>query len=296
MCCYRKVWERFINICHQHRSLFGITWAQLRAQLDGVELRKTYTLNPLAPEFVPRQFRPESYLPRLPPSSVPSSIMGPYNRFPPQQNQLPPHMPLPYPPLYYLPPMPGNPNNFPAIMPNHPSMVPPYTSLPPNSQNPNWKLKQQSPTHANKNPKAMMNVRGMPGAPPPGVPPPTGPIPSGPPIQSGPPVPVGPGVPPNGPPPLMPPGWNALGFSQPRGAQPRQPLPSVRPPQPPPATQARMPTPVLRTPQELLSGTSPVPQSDADAASKQIQFLHNVHFPERNMAPSSWETSSVVSY
>lgn len=53
----RKVWERFIEICNENKSLFGITWALLRSQLDGVELKKTYTLNPLAPEFVPRSFQ-----------------------------------------------------------------------------------------------------------------------------------------------------------------------------------------------------------------------------------------------
>lgn len=58
----RKVWERFIEICQQNKSLFGITWQMLKGQLDGVELRKTYVLNPLAPEFVPRALQTESYL------------------------------------------------------------------------------------------------------------------------------------------------------------------------------------------------------------------------------------------
>lgn len=60
----RKVWERFIEICHQNKSLFGITWQMLKLQLDGVELRKTYVLNPLAPEFIPnsRALQTESYL------------------------------------------------------------------------------------------------------------------------------------------------------------------------------------------------------------------------------------------
>lgn len=57
----RKVWERFIEICNQNKSLFGITWQKLKSLLDGVELRKTYVLNPLAPEFVPR-LQTESYL------------------------------------------------------------------------------------------------------------------------------------------------------------------------------------------------------------------------------------------
>lgn len=50
----RKVWERFIEICNENKSLYGITWSLLRSQLDGVELKKVYTLNPLAPEFIPR--------------------------------------------------------------------------------------------------------------------------------------------------------------------------------------------------------------------------------------------------
>ncbi len=54
---FRKLWERFIELCHQNGSLFGITWNHLRAQLDGVELKKTYILNPLAPEFVPNRMR-----------------------------------------------------------------------------------------------------------------------------------------------------------------------------------------------------------------------------------------------
>lgn len=58
----RKVWERFIEICNLNQSLFGITWSTLRSQLDGVELKKTYVLNPLAPEFVPRALQAESYL------------------------------------------------------------------------------------------------------------------------------------------------------------------------------------------------------------------------------------------
>lgn len=58
----RKVWERFIETCHQNKSLFGITWQMLKSQLDGLEMRKTYVLNPLAPEFIPRALQSESYL------------------------------------------------------------------------------------------------------------------------------------------------------------------------------------------------------------------------------------------
>ncbi|XP_067648510.1 probable helicase with zinc finger domain [Eurosta solidaginis] len=58
----RKVWERFIEICDENKSLFGITWSYLRSQLDGVELKRGYVLNPLAPEFIPRAMQPEAYL------------------------------------------------------------------------------------------------------------------------------------------------------------------------------------------------------------------------------------------
>lgn len=118
----RKVWERFIETCHQNKSLFGITWQSLKSQLDGVELRKTYVLNPLAPEFIPR-VQTESYLrdqimrnnrnynsmmmphmnhsmnfhhnqqgnmhqfhPHMPPGQQ-NPMMGPHNPFPPQAPQ-----------------------------------------------------------------------------------------------------------------------------------------------------------------------------------------------------------------
>ncbi|CAD7005795.1 unnamed protein product [Ceratitis capitata] len=58
----RKVWERFIEICDENKSLFGITWSYLRSQLDGVEFKRGYVLNPLAPEFIPRAMQPEAYL------------------------------------------------------------------------------------------------------------------------------------------------------------------------------------------------------------------------------------------
>jgi len=58
----RKVWERFIQICDENHSLNGITWIHLRNLLDNLELKKTYVLNPLAPEFVPRRYQQESYI------------------------------------------------------------------------------------------------------------------------------------------------------------------------------------------------------------------------------------------
>uniref|UniRef100_A0A667ZS12 Probable helicase with zinc finger domain n=1 Tax=Myripristis murdjan TaxID=586833 RepID=A0A667ZS12_9TELE len=50
----RKFWEHFISICHDNSSLHGITFEQIKAQLEALELKKTYVLNPLAPEFIPR--------------------------------------------------------------------------------------------------------------------------------------------------------------------------------------------------------------------------------------------------
>jgi hypothetical protein len=37
--------------------LHGITFEQIKAQLEALELKKTYVLNPLAPEFIPRALR-----------------------------------------------------------------------------------------------------------------------------------------------------------------------------------------------------------------------------------------------
>lgn len=75
----RKVWERFISICNENQSLFGISWSMLRSQLDGVELKKTYTLNPLAKEFVPRAMQKEAYLKfhPIPGPQIMASILGP---------------------------------------------------------------------------------------------------------------------------------------------------------------------------------------------------------------------------
>ena len=53
----RKLWERFMNICQEHKSLLGITYSALRVMLDNVEMKKAYVLNPLAPEFIPRAKR-----------------------------------------------------------------------------------------------------------------------------------------------------------------------------------------------------------------------------------------------
>ncbi|XP_073435910.1 probable helicase with zinc finger domain [Dendrobates tinctorius] len=56
----RKFWEQFITICHENRSLHGITFEQIKSQLEALELKKTYVLNPLAPEFIPRALRQQA--------------------------------------------------------------------------------------------------------------------------------------------------------------------------------------------------------------------------------------------
>ena len=76
----RKFWERFLEVCYQNNSLYGITWSHLRAQLDGVELKKTYILNPLAPEFIPNRLR---HAPYVPPEPIAYGKFG-YTFAPPQ--------------------------------------------------------------------------------------------------------------------------------------------------------------------------------------------------------------------
>lgn len=44
-----------METCNEHKSFFGLKFSVLKAQLNSAELRKTYVLNPLAPEFVPNR-------------------------------------------------------------------------------------------------------------------------------------------------------------------------------------------------------------------------------------------------
>lgn len=66
--CYvsRKVWERYLQICDEHHSLFGIPWSTIQAHLDGVEFKPNYGLNPLAPEFIPMGLNAPSCRPNQP--------------------------------------------------------------------------------------------------------------------------------------------------------------------------------------------------------------------------------------
>ncbi|KAG8184133.1 hypothetical protein JTE90_008914 [Oedothorax gibbosus] len=73
----RKLWEKFIRTCHEEKSLFGITWDSLLSQLDSMELKKNFILNPLAPEFIPGM----KY------HGLPSAITRPENIYQQQQQQ-----------------------------------------------------------------------------------------------------------------------------------------------------------------------------------------------------------------
>jgi hypothetical protein len=53
-------------VCNDNGSFHGMTWTHLRAQLDGVELKKIYNLNPLAPEFIPNRLRHGNIAPPQP--------------------------------------------------------------------------------------------------------------------------------------------------------------------------------------------------------------------------------------
>ena len=55
-CIFSKVWEYFLEVCNDHNSFFGMTWPHLKSLLNNVEMTKTYILNPLAPEFIPKSY------------------------------------------------------------------------------------------------------------------------------------------------------------------------------------------------------------------------------------------------
>ncbi|KAF8795213.1 putative helicase with zinc finger domain like protein [Argiope bruennichi] len=135
----RKLWEKFIFTCHKEQSLFGITWDSLRSQLDSMELKKNFILNPLALEFVPGRMyhglpvtssANENFFPNVPPPqpllffSVPSPLQGP-----PLIQPTMAMMPAPHPYLNVnclVPPLlPTQPNPFQNYNFNSPAMPPP---------------------------------------------------------------------------------------------------------------------------------------------------------------------------
>ncbi|KAJ8936128.1 hypothetical protein NQ318_022210 [Aromia moschata] len=131
-----KVWERFIQICKDNESLFGITWTQLKLQLDGIELKKIYTLNPLAPEFIPRKYKEMGIVPGAA-ASIKMEKSAP-KEVPPMNNllsQIAPPVVSPYPiqdyrffpPLLYQQPRPFL-FNMPPAVPN--IVAPPAPQMP----------------------------------------------------------------------------------------------------------------------------------------------------------------------
>ena len=81
----RKLWERFIEIAAEKKSLIGFNQDTLKSHLEAIELKKIYGLNPLADEFVPKV--PET--PMLDPGLQRHHVQPPQYRA-----QGPPPMPL----------------------------------------------------------------------------------------------------------------------------------------------------------------------------------------------------------
>lgn len=261
---HRKVWERFIEICNSNDSLFGIKWSYLRSLLDGVELKKTYTLNPLAPEFVPRQFQSEAYI-RVP------SIVGAYNGIAPNVRFVAPYLPpntiYPVPTAYFPGYQPPPPNSFYSIRPPAATVYPP-TSAP--QLNP-WGLnypQMVSPNGTNgvfpgnswvKKKDISPPIRREEIRPPPGLLPP----------QQRPPFSQIPRPSPTSPNQFMESYMNQNSYMRPAG----QPSPFISPP---------VHNPVQAKPPQMMEQPRNVMQQNG-FEKDHIQFLHNVHFPERQV-------------
>lgn len=140
----RKLWESFMEIASKQESLHGLTWQALKAMLDGVEMKKTYVLNPFAPEFIPHYLRQQ-----LDPfmrnfaimsqqmalaSGIPPAFINPFTTLPPRGLFFPPPAP-PLPPVSQRPLMrPFPPPAVAAALANgmNPyATIPPYHSQPP---------------------------------------------------------------------------------------------------------------------------------------------------------------------
>ncbi|XP_064477972.1 probable helicase with zinc finger domain isoform X2 [Ornithodoros turicata] len=52
----RKHWEKLIRACRQLGSLYNMTWEDIAYQLNGIELKREYGLNPRAESFVPPSY------------------------------------------------------------------------------------------------------------------------------------------------------------------------------------------------------------------------------------------------
>ena len=76
---HSKVWEYFLEVCNDHDSFFGMTWHHLKSLLNNVEMTKTYILNPLAPEFIPKSIYPHGQPVFMSPGHPQSAAPGPYH-------------------------------------------------------------------------------------------------------------------------------------------------------------------------------------------------------------------------
>jgi len=127
----RKLWERFIEICHVRKSIHGFTRDDLKSHLEAIELKKIYGLNPLAPEFVPRAAgsaktadaeRVNTSFPTIPTMLPP---LLPYLGMIPPRFLNPPPMPYLTPPSVPM----INPRGMP-YMHNFPPLPPPWARPP----------------------------------------------------------------------------------------------------------------------------------------------------------------------
>ena len=128
----RKLWERYLALCSQSNSFHGFSQDLLASNLDAIELKKIYGLNPLAAEFVPRPLpppvvsRPAPALPPFLPPSLATPLPPPLLR-PPSPLYLPPLYRSPMLPL--LPPAPPPALPLPAML-ARPVSRPLYPLLP----------------------------------------------------------------------------------------------------------------------------------------------------------------------
>lgn len=233
-----------------------------------MELKKTYTLNPLAPEFIPRQFQAETYI-RLP------SILGTYNSITPGMRFVSPY--LPPAPIYQVPAtayFPGYqppPASFYSMRPPATSVYPP-TSAPqlnpwginyPQMVSPNGTTNGVFPGNAwlKKKQELSPPLRREDIRPPPGLMPPqqTTPFPQ---IR---PSPASPNQVVDG-------YLNQNSFIRP--AMNGQPSPFISPP---------LQGPIQSKPPQLLEQQRRLIPAQNSFEKEHIQFLHNVHFPERQV-------------
>ncbi|XP_055954783.1 probable helicase with zinc finger domain [Patella vulgata] len=163
----RKVWEYFLEICNKHGSLHGMTWTQLRAQLEGVEMTKTYTLNPLAPEFIPNRLY---HITRAASETIGMNLhsqvpMPPWQHMSPYS--VPGYNPATYPMYQHMMPYPYQgqyvPNMYNRVMYKQPS--PPSTggrASPKTTRSPSQLSPNSQKVRAEHNKDGIKNVEGKP--------------------------------------------------------------------------------------------------------------------------------------